>query len=161
MVHFDLSQEMPIQQFIGPCQCGVTALERNSTHVITAGYSHRTRGNGHCAMAIGWDMRLGTRLAAFGRANRVGQDGVVRMIRGDGGVGKRVAVVGGGMVRVFDIGMGWKCQVQVEGGDGGVDMNQRVLGVAREGGVDMWDFARAVQGWPSDAVWVGLRERTG
>lgn len=156
VIAYDLRRQARCGYYVGPCSCGVSGVEFASRQVVVAGFSHVVAGNGHRSAAVAWEQGSGERLAAFGRGEGVRSSGALPMVgvggvRGDG-VGKRVGLIVGGVVRVYEVGT-WKCEVEAgfEGESMGIDLDGGRIGIGVGRRVHVLDFAKAVSGMPEDA----------
>lgn len=160
VITFDVACGARLRYYVGPCSCGVTAVEFASSGVVVAGFAHRVPGNGHRSAAVAWDKCAGARLAAFGRGEAVRSSAAfpaaaVAAIRADGSDGRRIGLLVGGQARVYEL-ADWRCEVEAEFGDGAraIDMDGGRLAVAcgeEEGGVvHTLDFEKATKCSPEE-----------
>lgn len=156
IIVYDLRRGARSGYYVGPCNCGLSGVEFALGRIIVAGFSHAVARNGHRSAAVAWDKGSGERLAAFGRGEGVRSSGALPMVgvkdvRADG-VGKRVGLVVGGVMKVYEVG-GWRCEVEAGFGEEsvGIDLDGGRIGIGVGRRVHALHFERAVCGMPRDA----------
>lgn len=160
VVQVDMETGIKIGDYVGPCSCPISALSASENNIVVAGVAHCVAGNGHSSLAVAWDMRTRSRLAAIGRGSFLGRSSAVSpapvtAVRA-GGSGKRIGLLVAGEVFVHDV-TSWRCLVRASFGNDALsmDLDDDRLAVLCQpdeisGSLHVLDFAKAIDKMPKD-----------